>query len=278
MGARQVLRKAHRFAGTGHHFPFVHYSSSSTVFWPGCGLAGLHPAVVRKAIDILGKHLGTDVGVALDCCYDPVYQLGDIDAARTASKRIEERLRRRNISQVITGCINCQKVLSRFLRDVTVKHFLEVLPPGIFTTIPEKHIYLHHPCPTFDLGSSIREHAENLLGLEGRTISESPKAMCCGYGSGLSSLSPVLAGQLTKLIIEAAGENPIVTYCTGCQDRFAKYGRGSTHVLELLCGSGPRGKQVSSFRRWVNRLLLALSQKNLKLCSFHSSDIFICCS
>jgi len=258
MGVRQALKKAHRFAGAGHHFPFVHYSSHDTVFWPGCGLAGSYPAVVRRIVDILGEHLGTDVGLTLDCCYDPVYQLGDTDAVSAALKRIEERLKRRSISRMITGCINCQKVLSKFLRDVTVKHILEILPWDAFTTIPEKHIYLHHPCPIFRSGSNIREQARGLLGRVDKTIAESREPMCCGYGGGLSSLSPALAGQLTKLIIEKAGENPIVTYCTGCQDRFAKYGKSSAHILELLRGIEPRRKPVSPFRCWVNRLLLSL--------------------
>jgi Fe-S oxidoreductase len=261
MGVRQALKKARRFAHTGHHFPFVFYSSHDTVFWPGCGLAGLYPAVVGRIVDILGGHLGADVGLTLDCCYDPVYQLGDIEAVGAALKSIEERLKRRSISRVITGCINCQKVLSEFLKSVTVEHILEALPRDAFTAIPEKHIYLHHPCPTFRSDSSIREQARELLGAGMGTITESREPMCCGYGGGLSSLSPDLAGQFTKRIIEDAGEEPIVTYCTGCQDRFARYGKGSTHMLELLRDSEPLRKPVSPFRRWGNRLLLSLSQK-----------------
>ena len=185
---RQVLRRACRFADVGHHFPFVYYSSHDTVFWPGCGLAGLYPAIVRRTIDVLSYRLNTEVGVALDCCYDPVHQFGDVDTVSAATRRIQERLRKRNISRVITGCINCQKILSKFLKDITVEHILEILPRDAFTTAPEKHIYLHHPCPIFHSGSLIRQRARELLGRVDKTIAESQEPMCCGYGGGLSSL------------------------------------------------------------------------------------------
>lgn len=257
---RKAWRKARRFAYTGHHFPFVYYSSCDTVFWPGCGLSGVYPAIVRRIVDILGGHLGADVGLTLDCCYDPVYQLGDVEAV-AALRSIEERLKRRSISRVITGCVNCQKVLSQFLPGVTVEHVLEILPKDAFMPVSERHIYLHHPCQVFQF-NSIGQQARELLGRKDeRGISEAHEPMCCGYGGGLSALSPAQAGGLTKSIIEAAGENPIITYCTGCQDRLARHGKSSSHILELLRGIEPGRKPVSKSRRWVNRLLMSLSQR-----------------
>ncbi|HUH65775.1 MAG TPA: (Fe-S)-binding protein [Syntrophales bacterium] len=257
---REALRKAERFAHTGHHFPFVCYTCHDTVFWPGCGLAGAYPDIVKKTVEILTCRLGAQVGVALDCCYDPVFQLGDEEPAMVAARRIQDRLASHNTTRVITGCVNCQKVLSRFLTGTTVEHVLEALPPDAFETPGEKQIYLHHPCQVFQFDST-RERAREMLRGENTKIVESPAPMCCGYGGGMFRLYPTAAGELTRKITEAAKEYHIVTYCTGCQDRLAREGRRSTHILEMLSGLEPRRKTASKTRRWVNRLFLSLSQR-----------------
>ncbi len=159
---RQALSKARSFADTGHHFPFAYYSTTDTVFWPGCGLAGSYPAIVRKIPGILGNHLGSRVGIVLDCCYDPVYQFGDVDTVSMAMESIRGNLKRHNISRVITGCPNCQKIFSLFLKDIRVEHIVEVIPRDAFTPALKKQMYLHHPCPTL-LSGRIRQQTKELL-------------------------------------------------------------------------------------------------------------------
>jgi Fe-S oxidoreductase len=256
----QALSKARRFADTGHRFPFVYYCRTNTVFWPGCGLAGSYPAIVRKIPEILSDHIGTKVGVVLDCCYDPVYQFGDINTVNTAMESIRENLKRNNISRMITGCPNCQKIFSLFLKDITIEHILEVMPRDAFTPALKKEIYLHHPCPTL-LSGRIRQHTKELLALQDQAILDSREPLCCGYGGGLSTISPALAGQFIDRIMHASGDRSIVTYCTGCKNRFIKRGKRSFHILEFLPGIEPLQTTVPSFQRWINRLLLSLSQR-----------------
>jgi len=258
---RQALSMARGFANKGHNFPFVHYSAANTVFWPGCGLAGMYPAIVQRVPEILSEHLGIEVGVVLDCCYDPVYQFGDVNTTSTAIKNIRENLKSHNISRMITGCSNCQKIFSLFLKDITVEHILEVMPQDAFTPALKKQIYLHHPCPTL-LSGRIREQTKKLLDRQDQTtILDFQEPLCCGYGGGLSTISPALANQFIDRIIHAAGERPIVTYCTGCTHRFTKHGKSSHHILEFLRGIRPLKKPVPSYHRWINRLLLSLSER-----------------
>ncbi len=258
---RRVLSEARGFADTGHRFPFAYYSTTDTVFWPGCGLAGSYPAIVRKIPEILNKHLGIKVGVVLDCCYDPVYQLGDVNTTSAAIKSIRVNLKRHNISRVITGCPNCQKIFSLFLNDIKVEHILEVMPRDAFTPTLKEQIYLHHPCPTL-LGGRIRQQTKELLDRQDQlTILDSQEPLCCGTGGGLSGISPALAGQFIDRIIHASGGRPIVTYCTGCKKRFIKRGKRSFHILEFLPGIEPLQKPIPSFQRWINRLLLSFSQR-----------------
>jgi Fe-S oxidoreductase len=257
---RQALREARSFADTGHRFPFTYYSSTGTVFWPGCGLAGSYPAIVKKIPEILGKHLGSRVGIVLDCCYDPVYQFGDVDTVNMAMESIQGNLKGHNIYRVITGCPNCQKIFSLFLKDIAVEHILEVMPRDAFAPALKKEIYLHHPCPSCR-SDRMRQQTRELIDRQDRAILDSREPLCCGYGGGLSAISPALADQFIDRIMHASGDKPIVTYCTGCKHRFIKYGRSSYHILEFLRGIKPLQKPVPSFQRWINRLLLSFSQR-----------------
>ena len=93
----------------------------------------------------------------------------------------------------------------------------------------------------------------DLLGAEEST------AYCCGDGGGLSALDPSLANRfLDQITGEAAGRR-MVTYCTGCQNRFIKQGVEAVHLLECLSGVKPRRAIPSPFAQWFNRFSLALA-------------------
>ena len=56
---RKALNAARGFADNGHRFPFAYYSTTDTIFWPGCGLAGMYPAIVRRIPEILRDRKST---------------------------------------------------------------------------------------------------------------------------------------------------------------------------------------------------------------------------
>jgi Fe-S oxidoreductase len=208
------------------------------------------------------------VGLVLDCCFDPVYGLGDTETAFAALRRIGNRLQNRGIRQVITGCLNCHKLLSEHLDEVQVVFILEVLPPEVFEKQPMESVYLHHPCPS-SRWETIRNKAmgvvESLeISVQSDAIpdlpgSEASAALCCGDGGGLHSLDPNLADRFLEQIMEEAAGRTMVTYCTGCQNRFLKQGAEAVHLLECLTGVKPRRAIPSPFAQWVNRFCLALA-------------------
>ncbi len=283
---RNALHSANGYAMRGHKSPFVYYSSSDTVFWPGCGLAGTSPEVVRKTVRFLSNHLNKKVGVVLDCCFDPLYQLGDVESAREAIERIQGRLKKNKITQVITGCTNCRKTLSHYLPNIKVGHILEILPEEVinpfFTNNPSSPpfnppstshklsnggfrgvngggggFYLHHPCPSFR-SDKIRQNAKAILQSDS---GENSRPTCCGHGGGIGSLSSDLSEKFTDKVIKASKGNPIVTYCMGCKGKFLEKGQKAYHLLELMTGAKPIEKPVSSKKKWVNRFFLAFGQK-----------------
>jgi len=257
---KNALNSASGYAMRGHKPPFVYYSSSDTVFWPGCGLAGTSPEVVRKTVRLLNKTLNKKVGLVLDCCFDPLYQLGDVDSVKESAERIQDRLKKNKISQVITGCTNCRKTLSLHLPDIKVEHIFEVLHERfeLRTLNSEpRTFFIHHPCPSFRF-DGIRQNAKTLLQ---STNGENSRPTCCGHGGGVSSLSPDLSERFTDKAIKASKGNTVVTYCMGCKGKFLEKGQKAYHLLELMTGVRPIEKPVSSGKKWVNRFFLALGQR-----------------
>jgi Fe-S oxidoreductase len=260
----QALRSSRRFVRWGSSFPFSFHSRTETVFWPGCSLAGMAPDVVLKTRGLLSEKLGEKVGLALDCCGDPVYELGDLGAARARMRGIEQTLQQHGTTEIIAACANCIKVFRRYLPDMNVRHVLEVLPQEAFRGLPQgSSIYLHHPCPSYCF-ESIQASARRLCAGPGSKIIEQPRAQCCGQGGGLPALSPESANACTAEILHAAGNAALVTYCMGCKDQFLRQGRKAYHLLELLVAVPAAERPISSARKWLNRLLLALKAHLVK--------------
>jgi len=271
---RKILDGARRFAKAGHGFPFSFYGNADTVFWPGCGLTANRPGLVRRVRKILGRRLQRQVGLVLDCCYDPVYGLGDTEMAFAALEEIGKRLRDHGVRQVITGCLNCHKLLSEYIEDIQVVFILEVLPPEVFEKQQMESVYLHHPCPSSSW-EEIRNKAKEVvlrlypsMGTDLKSVpipdvpvSEAFAAHCCGAGGGLSALHPGLADRFLDRITGEASGRTMVTYCTGCQNRFLKRGAEAVHLLECLPGVKPRRTIPSPPRQWVNRFALAIVER-----------------
>jgi uncharacterized membrane protein YdjX (TVP38/TMEM64 family)/Fe-S oxidoreductase len=279
---RKVLDGARRFAKAGHRFPFTFYGGKDTIFWPGCGLAANRPGLVREVRRILSSRLKKQVGLVLDCCYDPVYGLGDTATACTALQDINKGLRDGGVTRVITGCLNCHKLLSQHLEDIEVVFILELLPPDLFGKQGRGQMYLHHPCPSARW-NEIRDAARGLFDHLGEdtkatasgrktdresvppagavTITGTSDAQCCGAGGGLCSSAPELADRFLDRIVGEGRGRIMLTYCVGCQNRFIKRGVQAVHLLECLPGVTPRRKVPTPSRQWLNRLALAMTER-----------------
>lgn len=253
----RAIEGARKFAMRGHKAPFSYYSNERIAFWPGCSLSGTRPDLVRKIAEML------KVGLALDCCFDPLFHNGDLDEVESASKRIKERLEKHGIKNLILGCTNCKKIFSLYMPEIKTDHILEVLPER--TSRPEHYmdlqaVYLHHPCPSFRF-DYIRERANAGLTPFVTTASQHPRPLCCGLGGAAHSLSEELTDQYTERVIANAKGHPIVTYCMGCKNRFLKKGKEAYHIVELILNARPLKKPVSSAHKWFNRLFLAAIQR-----------------
>lgn len=261
------IASANAFAIRGHKFPFSYYSKEETAFWPGCSLQGTRPDVVKEILKILNTPIAggsrKKVGLVLDCCFDPLFHNGDLDAVKSASERIKERLKKHGIKHLILGCTNCKKIFSLYMPETKTEHILEALPE---TTSKPKHyrdlqdIYLHHPCPSYRF-DHIRENANTRLSPFVTITSQPSGPLCCGLGGAAHALSEELSDKYTEKVISDAKGHPIVTYCMGCKNKYLKKGKDAYHILELLTDTKPLKQPVSSGHKWLNRLLLAAEQR-----------------
>jgi uncharacterized membrane protein YdjX (TVP38/TMEM64 family)/Fe-S oxidoreductase len=259
---KNALISANSFALRGHKFPFSYYSSSDTVFWPGCSLTGTNPDIVKKTINILSKHLNKNVGLVLDCCFDPLHQIGDKDKTKKASERIKERLKKHKINYVITGCVNCKKIFSLYMPEVKAQHVLEVISNSTIykTSLPQLKAYLHHPCPSYRF-DEIRRGAKEQALKHSNDMRQTGQPSCCGLGGGLSSIDSGMSDKFADKVIKASENSDIITYCMGCKGNFLKKGKKAYHVLEFIAGVKPLEQPVSSAKKWINRLFLSMNMK-----------------
>ncbi|UCG38347.1 MAG: (Fe-S)-binding protein, partial [bacterium] len=256
--AAQAIKGAAAFARRGHHAPFLRYDRARIAFWPGCSLAGTSPEAVRATRELLGSVMGEEVGLVLDCCFDPLYQMGDTAPVAEACGRIRERLADAGVERLVVGCINCRKVFARYMGDVDTTHVLEVLPEETLPSVPEgEDLYLHHPCPAYHV-EGIRDRTVRVLGnaIEGE-VDQQRLPACCGYGGSINTQDPELAARFAERVTMAAYGASIVTSCMGCKNMFTGRGKTTYHILELVTGVEPGRKAVGSARKWANRLLLA---------------------
>ncbi|MCJ7501412.1 (Fe-S)-binding protein [bacterium] len=255
--AARALKGAKSFAHRGHAAPFLRYDTHRVAFWPGCSLAGTSPETVEATRALLASLLNEEVGLVLDCCFDPLYQMGDLGPVQEACDRIRERISEAGIKSLIVGCVNCRKVFGRHMEAVNVTHIMEVLPEDILKTVPDEDLYFHHPCPHYHV-KGVGDKTRNVLARAlADELDEQLIPACCGLGGSLNNQDPELALKFTERVTMAAYGASIVTACMGCKNAFLKKGTPTYHILELITGVEPKTKPVGLARKWANRLLMA---------------------
>ena len=85
------------------------------------------------------------------------------------------------------------------------------------------------------------------------------RSPCCGYGGLAAYANREVAAEMTQSCL-ARSDAPYLTYCMACRDRFARAGRESRHILELIYGAAadeaPDISQKRDNRRALKRALL----------------------
>ena len=232
------------------------YENCKYVFFPGCQAAAIAPATVRAAYLDLCSRLEGGVALMLGCCGAICDWAGRYEMYEDTVKFLDEKLAELGNPTIIAGCPTCKKQLSRH-ENVGIWEILESIGLPGKTIRPEKPVAIHDACGARgdrETQDAIRRIAESL----GCTVAETPysgdKSPCCGYGGLTQYTNREVAKKMTDKCLERS-DLPYLSYCMACRDRFAREGRESMHLLELVYGTSADHCPDISQKRY-NRLRL----------------------
>ncbi len=238
------------------------YDTCKYVFFPGCQATAIAPATVRAAYRDLCARLEGGVALMLGCCGAICDWAGRYEMYDDTVRFLDEKLAQLGNPTVIAGCPSCKKQLRRH-NPLGVWEVLESIGLPEQARRMGKPIAVHDACGArgdHKTQDSIRRIAE-ALGCQVQTTEyEGDKAPCCGYGGLTQYTNREVAKKMTDKCLERS-ELPYLSYCMACRDRFAREGRESMHLLELVYGTSADHCPDISAKRY-NRL--GLKQELLK--------------
>ena len=229
------------------------------VFFPGCQAAAIAPATVKAAYEDLCSRLPGGVALMLGCCGAIGDWAGRYELADQTREFLDRELAKLGDPIVIAGCPSCRKELREHegLRVVGIWDLLLELglPEGARGL--DRPAALHDSCGARgdkETQAAIRALARQLGCQLVETEYSGDRSPCCGYGGLTAYANPEVAGEMTEKCLERS-DAPYISYCMACRDRFARQGRESRHILELVYGTDAGAPPDISEKRW-NRLTL----------------------
>ena len=235
------------------------FETCKYVFFPGCQAAAIAPATVRAAYEDLCARLEGGVALMLGCCGAICDWAGRYEMQDSTRVFLSNELAKLGDPTIIAGCPSCRKELAESVGG-------EIL--GIWDVLediglPEGAKGLGRPAALHDscgargdahTQEAIRDIAKK-LGVElVETEYSGDRSPCCGYGGLTAYANREVAGEMTEKCLERS-DAPYISYCMACRDRFAREGRESRHILELVYGTDAGAPpDISEKRR--NRLSL----------------------
>jgi len=224
-----------------------------TVFFAGCSLAYLSPAVARAAVEAL-RACGVEPAVMAYeelCCGSPLLRTGQREVAMEVARKNVEALRAASAHQIVVACPGCLSALRDYHElfddfDIPVRHISEVLAEAVADgrlklRLPEPAVATYHDpchlgrgCGIFDEPRSVLESMEGLDLVEMERSRE--LSACCGAGGGVWTAFPELAGEIARkraAMASATGADLIVTSCPWCEQNLSQY-TATKDLLELV--------------------------------------------
>ncbi len=233
------------------------YDQCKYLFFPGCQATAIAPATVRAAYLDLCQRLEGGVALMLGCCGAICDWAGRYEMYGDSVKFLDEKLAQLGNPRIIAGCPTCKKELSshEHLEIQGIWEILEVIGLPEKAQRQEKPIAIHDACGARGDAAtqeSIRRIAESL----GCQIADTPydrdASPCCGYGGLTQFTNKEVARKMTDKCLQRS-DLPYLSYCMACRDRFAREGRESMHLLELVYGTAADHCPDISAKRY-NRL------------------------
>lgn len=235
------------------------YERCEYVFFPGCQAGAIAPEAVYKAYADLSGRLTGGVGLLNGCCGAIAQWAGRTALFEECEELLKNELKKLGNPQIIAACPTCKKTLEE-VTGTEVKGIWDILneiglPEG--ASEYDRPLIMHDSCSArgdHEMQVALRKLTEAL----GCTLKEVPYngdlTECCGYGGLVSYVDKNLASKMAKSCTKDE-DAPYISYCMACRDRFAREGRESMHVLELVYAA-PAGNPPDISEKRRNRLKL----------------------
>lgn len=236
------------------------------IFFPGCSLSSYSPDIVKKTYEYLKEKL-PGIGIALKCCGNPTYSMGQTDKFNNLYQSVQSEFEESGVEEVIVACQNCYKVIKENSPNIKITSLWDVISKcGVpeskkdyFQSV-DKVFSIHDPCPTRNeshIHDSIRDITDQ-LGInivEMKFIRE--KTLCCGSGAMIGVTNKKLASQQREKRASQSDSDYIITYCEECVESMKKGGKKSIHILDLLFDDDIDKtfdqKSIGVTNKWINR-------------------------
>jgi glutamate synthase (NADPH/NADH) small chain len=256
------------FAFAGHQ---PGYTTSMSIFYPGCQLSASSPQQVLKIYEYLRTNVSGGVGLVLGCCGAPADWAGERAMFDETIAAFAETWLGMGSPKIITACSSCLRVFRKHLQDANAESLwtllsLSPLPESGPKKLPAE-VAIHDTCASRH-DTVVQDNIRGILGRLGVKVSELSDnrilTPCCSYGGLMSSANKEVAD---KVVNRRVGESDLdyVTYCAMCRDNFAAKGKRSLHILDLIWGAesddpasrkGPGYSQRHENRARLKKMLL----------------------
>jgi Fe-S oxidoreductase len=232
--ALEEMRSARNDGALAHHA--LGMSTSETLFFPGCQLAGIRPEQTLGLYDHL-LELESKTGIWLDCCAAPAHWAGRNEEFKAILVQLENIWRELGRPRVVTACSTCLQMFREHLPVISVESVWTVLAKHYRKpVVPRAAVALTDPC-TSRHDKQTRTAVRKLLEDIGQPVSPLPMSgefsECCGFGGLMESANPKLARKVVAARV-AQTDADMLTYCAMCRDQLASTGKPVLHILDLL--------------------------------------------
>jgi len=241
-------------------------STSAIAFFPGCQLAASSPWHVERVYAHLRARISDGVGLFVDCCGAPALWSGRRALHDEIAASLRATWRSLGEPQIVAACSTCLKMFGDFLPELKARSLWSLLaeiglPEGERPRVAGP-LAVHDPCTgrhAVEVQRAVRGLAAE-LGVETRELTGAERTTCCGFGGLASFANPEVAGEMIDRRVEQSADD-YLTYCAMCRDNFARRGKRSAHLLDLVFpapdGGDPAARPDPGFsRRRDNRVRL----------------------
>ncbi len=224
------------------------------VFFPGCALSAFAPGLVKATEDLLVSKLGK-VGLLLDCCYQPLRNIGLKTKFNESMSQLKSKLKEIGNPKLIVSCPNCYRIFEKNIGKDSVLSVYDVLKDQPMKFKPSGNIAIHDSCPYryYPKELAIIRKIFTSNGINPIELTYNKEyTMCCGAGGGVSYANSELSAKMSEDILADAkqkGADVLVAYCSSCINQFSagseKYGIKLYHLLDLITGAQTDYQKIS---------------------------------